>query len=249
MSYLERFIAASLVIILFTAGMLLLFGCGTEVHTRHTPVYLPQPVVVPRPVNILLPTFVWPTTVVCDGNSLTFGSESDNPDTDSYPSVLQRLLPANYIIYNTGVSGRDTELQAKDAPTDVDTLYTPGADNLLISWEGINSFRGPHDTADQAIEAMRDYVLARQARGFYVVVMTTIPFPQDGSAAYVQFTSEYNTRLLAGATEANAVIDLSEAIDIWDGSQHRTPDGHLNTEGYRLLAEFLAPKIQAWEQQ
>lgn len=31
--------------------------------------------------------------IVCDGNSLTYGSQSSNPAAKSYPAVLQTLLP------------------------------------------------------------------------------------------------------------------------------------------------------------
>lgn len=42
--------------------------------------------------------------VACIGDSITFGARLDNPEEDSYPARLQKLLGEKYLVENFGVS-------------------------------------------------------------------------------------------------------------------------------------------------
>mgnify|MGYP000729126583 CR=1 FL=1 len=46
-----------------------------------------------------------PIKVACIGNSITFGTGTENPQTESYPAQLQQLLGHNYIVGNFGKPG------------------------------------------------------------------------------------------------------------------------------------------------
>nr|MBI1232169.1 hypothetical protein [Cytophagales bacterium] len=43
------------------------------------------------------------TKIACVGDSITFGARLDNPDSDSYPAQLQKLLGEGYEVENFGV--------------------------------------------------------------------------------------------------------------------------------------------------
>lgn len=45
-------------------------------------------------------------TIVCLGDSITFGKGAVNPVRDAWPAVLERLLGANWKVINLGVSGK-----------------------------------------------------------------------------------------------------------------------------------------------
>lgn len=53
--------------------------------------------------------------IACVGNSITYGYGLQNPDVESYPAVLQKLLGDGYEVENFGVSAR-TLLQDGDYP-------------------------------------------------------------------------------------------------------------------------------------
>ena len=46
-----------------------------------------------------------PIKVACVGNSITYGLKLDNPEVESYPAQLQKLLGKDYLVGNFGKSG------------------------------------------------------------------------------------------------------------------------------------------------
>src|SRR6266567_5306540 len=56
-----------------------------------------------------------PMKIACIGDSITEGAGLSNPAVESYPARLQRLLGANALVRNFGVSGR-TLLKEGDFP-------------------------------------------------------------------------------------------------------------------------------------
>jgi lysophospholipase L1-like esterase len=61
--------------------------------------------------------------VTCVGDSITYGSGTANPATDSYPAQLQGLLGAGYAVQNDGHSGA-TMLVTGDLPYTTTAEYT-----------------------------------------------------------------------------------------------------------------------------
>lgn len=64
-----------------------------------------------------------PAHVTCVGDSITYGSGTTTPSTDSYPAQLQKLLGAGYAVQNDGRSGA-TMLVGGDLPYTTTTEYT-----------------------------------------------------------------------------------------------------------------------------
>lgn len=55
------------------------------------------------------------TVITCVGDSITYGSQSSNPETCSYPAQLQELLDkTQYKVYGYGVSGATATTTTKD---------------------------------------------------------------------------------------------------------------------------------------
>ncbi len=63
-----------------------------------------------------------PVKVACIGDSITFGSRIENPDTDSYPAQLQRLMGPFYEVRNYGFRARIMS-QVGDHPYMKEKMY------------------------------------------------------------------------------------------------------------------------------
>lgn len=197
----------------------------------------PTPTPNPTPTPALLPV------VICDGNSLTYGYESSNPATKSYPAVLATLLPVGWSVQNTGVGGQTTEGMIARAASAVDSLYNSARpQNIVVAWEGINSLANTADTAAQAYASMTDYIKARKSVGFKVVLCTTIKW---GTATAVKETARqaYNALVLANTAGADRVVDLASEAKFSDPTNATYFNGdsiHLTDAGYAAVAGYLA---------
>jgi lysophospholipase L1-like esterase len=79
--------------------------------------------------------------VACVGDSITFGVGVGNPATESYPAKLQKLLGANYVVLNYGVSGATLLIQG-DMPYENTSAYTashqPPLPDIVVIMLGSN---------------------------------------------------------------------------------------------------------------
>lgn len=149
-------------------------------------------------------TFLNNAVIVCDGNSLTFGFASTNPTIDSYPAVMQTLSPLSTngaVISNVGVTGQSTENMEDRAAANVDVLYNPSVNSLVVAWEGGNDIYA-HGDVTFAYNNYVDYMLARMNVGFKTIAVTCPPRGQsssfgDSEVVYNGKLQAFNSLLLA----------------------------------------------------
>jgi lysophospholipase L1-like esterase len=186
--------------------------------------------------------------LICDGNSLTFGTGSSNPTAESYPAQLVALLGTSWAEANYGVPGQSAELMNSDATTQIDPLFDSQLPkNIVIAWEGIGSINNANDTAAQAYAAMTTYIQGRQAAGFKVIVLTTMKWGTITAPKEV-IRQAYNALVLANSAGADAVVDVASDSRLSDPTNTTYFNGdtvHLTDAGYAVVAGLVRPAVLA----
>lgn len=199
--------------------------------------------------------------IVCDGNSLTYGYQSSNPATKSYPAVLATLSPwasNGATITNKGVSGQTTADMSADATMDIDPLYSSSVASVLVAWEIGNDLYFNGDTA-AAYSRFVSYCTARRAVGWKVVVIT-VPYRDhsvvnggvspagDNDATYNLKRDSINVRLRANwPTFADAIYDLAADANFssYNTTYFNADHVHYTDVGYAYIAAGVSPIIQS----
>lgn len=165
-------------------------------------------------------------TLLAFGDSLTFGTGVDNPQ--SYPSVLAGLI--NHPIENRGIPG-NTTADAKERFADALDETKPA---LILLCLGGNDFlqKKPQEETIANLRAMLD--VAKQ-RGIGVLLIA-VPKP-DLSLSAPAFYKE-----LAQAYALPLESEALEAI-LAKGSLKSDPI-HPNAKGYAMLAEKIAARLR-----
>jgi hypothetical protein len=182
--------------------------------------------------------------VVCDGNSLTQGVGETE-----YPEQLATLLGAGWDLTNLGRGSYTTGMMNVDAETRVDALWdSSAAKNVCVAWEMTND-RYFNGTVLSIERRMRDYVLRRRAKGWYVIVPTILPRTGAGTpAGFEADRGTLNTWLLAGSSGANAVVDLTGNANLSDSTNvtyFNADKVHLTTAGAAEVAAAVRTAVEA----
>lgn len=104
MTLIKRYSPSTVLMIVFSLSISILFGCGTDAKVDSIKIGEPQkeeaePIPVPKTKDVIL----------CFGNSLTegYGLQSE----EAYPALLQKKVDSaglNYTVVNAGLSGETT---------------------------------------------------------------------------------------------------------------------------------------------
>src|SRR5688572_5119881 len=89
-----------------------------------------------------------PTRVACVGDSITYGSQIEGRESNSYPAVLQRLLGEKFQVRNFGVSGM-TLLKKGDKPYWKNQVFQDATDfkpNIVVIKLGTNDSKPQNRT-------------------------------------------------------------------------------------------------------
>lgn len=196
--------------------------------------------------------------IVCFGNSLTYGQESSNPATKSYPAVLKTLAPFNVAgctITNVGVSGRTTQELIATQSTVVNPLYVAGKRNIVLVFEMIN------DIFNNCLDAATAYAHIvtlcgnLKAAGWEVWVggttvrnVSVAPSNSCGSAAAIEAISNAANALVAAnaLTIADGYLNLRRNTNLTDPdlyTAYLADSIHYNDAGYYLLAVGIAQDL------
>lgn len=185
--------------------------------------------------------------VACDGNSLTFGHQSSDPATKSYPPVMAAALGSGYVVTNYGVSAQTTVQMKRYAATHSVVDVTNYARSVSVSQELINSiFFGA-----SAATAYADYVTFLQQQrtvGFNKIIACTAF--ADGAHSGAQNTARQtaNASLRADPSNYDALVDLDadpRLSDPNDLTYFNADHEHLNDAGYAVMAELIRPVVAA----
>lgn len=202
-------------------------------------------------------------SIVVDGNSLTqyVGDVGDWPNCLTpcsnafgdwiYASLaFFALNQQGPTIYNVGVPGQTTQQLAQTASTRVDSHYnSAAANNILVFWEVSNELIA--GTAPEvALEHLRDYVVARKAVGWKVVILTVIPRYAD-TYAFEWSRLGTNTQMRARWNQdlgADLLVDVAhESSFLIDGAtvgpMYISDQTHLSMAGSRFVGKIVADAL------
>jgi len=197
-----------------------------------------------------------PTTsvykIVCDGNSLTFGTNYAEGSDSSYPKKLGVLLPISRVI-NYGVSGQTTIDMINDYSSQIAPQYTADTTSVLVAWEIGNDlyYTGNTDTCKNRIRRYCEY---GQATG-YLVLVGTAPHrgyssntsAGDSPSTYNLKLDTINTWLAANYTDfADKLVDFAGDTRLNDpnNTTYRDADKvHYIGAGYTLIAAAVRTKV------
>ena len=160
-------------------------------------------------------------TVLAFGDSLTLGVGADQ--NDSYPSVLSELGGRRVI--NAGVSGETTDRGLARLRV---TLPEVNPD-LLLLLEGGNDIlrsRDPGDTKNN-LAAMVEFARTQGVEVVLVGVPDKLLF-SDSASFYDEIAEQYEL-----------VFDGETLAGLLRSNDYKSDAVHLNSRGYRLLAEAI----------
>ena len=160
-------------------------------------------------------------TVLAFGDSLTLGVGAHS--RDSYPSVLSAL--GGRRVVNAGVSGETTDLGLARLQ---DTLPKVNPD-LLLLLEGGNDILRARDPADTKsnLAAMVELALSQGIEVVLVGVPDKLLF-SDSASFYEELAEQYEL-----------VFDGETLAGLLRRSDYKSDAVHLNSQGYRVLAEAI----------
>lgn len=190
--------------------------------------------------------------LICDGNSMTFGTGASAGQ--DYPTQLAALLSGSWSVSNLGIAAQSTGDMLLDAETEVDALYSAAsAQNVVIAWEGTNDlYYGM--TPLVSARRMRDYILRRKYKGFQAVFCMACLSRSDGGTPGTFNTSRatYNARLVTDATGKRVIrLDLDSRIgdngDEADGTYFNPDLVHMIGNGYGVVAGDAAAQANLSE--
>lgn len=182
--------------------------------------------------------------VLCDGNSLTAGVGETE-----WPEQLATSLGAGYNVTNQARGSFTTGMMNIDAEERVDDNFDPDAEkNILVFWEGSNDlfFNGTELATERR---MRDYILRRKAKGWYVINCTIIP--RNGVSTPAGFDTlrlAVNTWINAGSSGAHAIADLAAVANLSDPNDttyFNADKVHLTTAGAAEVEAVVEPLVTA----
>ena len=165
------------------------------------------------------------SVVVAFGNSLTFGTGTENDQ--SYPAVLSDMLQCRVV--NAGVPGEDTSSALDRLPT---ILRKEKADLVIICHGGNDMLRNQNrNTTKQNIDAMIS--IARNAGAD--VILIGVPSP----GLFLNVPSFYKKL----AKQHDIPYDSDIIADILSNPSLKSDYVHPNAEGYYEIAQAIADLI------
>lgn len=198
-------------------------------------------------------------TVVCSGNSLTFGVDGSIKG-NGYPEQMIALLGGtDRALYNYGLGGQTTTQMIAGDPTYVDPSInqylagsSAGGKSAIIGWEGSNELYASMATA-QVYANLVTYYQARVAAapaGTRVGIGTIISRSQGlVPAGFYGWAATVNASLRSGAT-----IPVADIVD-FDANPNLAPGWELlpgnSLDGTHMTAQacgYAATTAAAWVQ-
>jgi lysophospholipase L1-like esterase len=186
--------------------------------------------------------------IICDGNSMTYGTGGTSP----YPAQLATLLPS-CLVTNVAVESADTPGLTSTAPTRITPLYSPRrTKNIAVIWEGTNDIYLDDTDGTTAYNRLVTYCQARRASGFKVIICTLLPRSNIGTPEDFETQRQTCNGLITAnwATFADALADFAADGRIGDaGDELDTtyyPDKvHMTNAGYAIIAGMVKTAVES----
>lgn len=183
-------------------------------------------------------------SVVCDGNSITFGVGGT-----AYPTQLQTLLlqQGGIPVTNTGVAGKTTQNRIDAFSAEVAPYYAAGAE--LVFFEQYNSFNpfNGNRTVEQEKALVQTYVSQAQGAGFKVWICSPPPTMDTDINDKITPYSVWlrgNHGFADGFIDFNALSVLTPPGYI-DNPTYFSDSVHLTTRGHAAMADLVYSVITA----
>lgn len=187
-------------------------------------------------------------TVACIGDSLTFGTGSDEPNTDSWPAVLAQKTGALTLdTINFGVYGSTVEMFTPWSYNDtwcfMNSLSSQADVYLILLGSNDCNSPSPEWTFDSAYRYLLNTYLNLPQDPTVVVVlppdMYYESFPLSLSNTSVNAIREAECRI--AGEYGLPVIDLS--VISGDMEQYCVDGGHYNSTGYAMFADYIYDEL------
>ncbi|MDO4459214.1 MAG: GDSL-type esterase/lipase family protein [Clostridia bacterium] len=190
----------------------------------------------------------FPKVIACIGDSITEGYGLANPDTESYPAILQEIAGDDTAVYNFGLSGRCVMTDGM-APYTSERYYTQslelGADMYIIML-GSNDARDGYwnkENFKNELKTFTESYIETNPEARIVLMLPPSSFPNE----YNPQPFGINPGIVSGELY-DAVSEISsdlntELVDIHDFTKNHMdnfPDGvHPDKEESRRIAEYI----------
>lgn len=204
--------------------------------------------------NLVTPTANTPQIrIICDGNSLTFGSGKSS-DLKAYPFQLITLLgnPQTYeAVYNLGIASQTTsQIVAQFPNIQAHLKDNSKSKNIYVAWECTNQLANGGTVNDCYNTYVTLCGLARSA-GFYVVAMTVLPRNNAGTPVTFEADRQSLNTLIRSnyATFSDAIVDVGADATIgvagaYNNATYYNADlVHLTDAGYGVVAGLVRTAI------
>lgn len=186
--------------------------------------------------------------IVVDGNSYTQGNLAigDEP----FPTHLMRLSPFNTngaTMTNFGVGGQTTAQMIVDEQSQVFSAFNPSKVNVLLVVEGGNDIYY-NGNVPNCFNNYKIYCNAARAKGFKVIVSTTIPREQSTFAnasvyEYNEQLKQFNTLVINDTSFYDGII-RPDADPLFSNWLHYESDHvHPDNVGQQKFAQLFASAI------
>jgi len=187
--------------------------------------------------------------VACLGDSITFGARARNPETDSYPAQLARMLDDEYVVNNYGIGGATLIKEGKPNIWQNVAKAIHFQPHIVIIMLGTNdtvswNYKHIDDFSDNATELISLFRrLATKPTVFFCSPTDMILEVQGLTQQRIENLKGRKPRLhklipvIKNIAEQNN-IEFLDMNSLFRGKPHLLTDGvHPNNDGYRLLAE------------
>ena len=176
-----------------------------------------------------------PRTIVFFGDSLTAGYGLADPDTESYPAIIQQKLDAGHFPWravNAGLSGETTSAGLRR----VDWILRQRVDIFVLALGGNDGLRGIEPSVSAAnLQGIIDHVHAKYPAAKIVVAGMQMP-PTMGEDYARAFSAVYP----AVAQRNHAALIPFLLSEVGGRSELNQPDGiHPTAEGATKVAETV----------
>ncbi len=184
-------------------------------------------------------------TVLCLGDSLTFGARAPLGFPEHLGPLLSARSGAEWVALNRGISGQTTREVLDRTPAAVGHLQSLGGAKYVTVLAGTNDGKG--GGLDHALwEALYRQILHWPRRhGIPIAVMTFPPIRPGQMGAFPResrhWLREASRRVRAIAAELHNRPSPIRVVELEDLSEEFLADGvHLTPSGYRIVAERVA---------
>lgn len=203
-------------------------------------------------ISLLVPAFASaadaPTRVACVGDSITHGSGTKDPKTQSYPAQLGKLLGDKYDVENFGVGGA-TLLNHGDKPYQKQKLCKEALDSkpdVVVIMLGTNDSKPQNwKYKDQFVADYKDLVEQFQKLPSHPKVFVCLPPPVPGKGNFgineAGVDEEMPMIKSVAADEHAGTIDVYGALK--DHADLFPDRVHPNVDGAAILAKTVAAAL------